>query len=317
MLGKKFRKFPHSIEDRRHIIIEEHPRVPAFSTPREQPQIIEEVPEVQEVKVIAPPPKKQSTKIAQQAVVHPKAELDEGVEVGPFTVIEAGVKIGKNTKIASNVLIATGTTIGEGCQIGHGAVLGTLPQYLGFNPQEKTTLEIGNNTTIREYCTLNRGTEHRQRTVVGSDCFLMAYVHVAHDCIIGNRVILANAINMAGHVVIEDFVGIGGMVPIHQFVRIGCYSFIGGGYRVAKDVPPYILASGEPLTFAGLNIVGLKRRGFQADVLAQLKRAYRIIYREHLNVSQAVKRIKSELKPTKEVHSIVEFIESSERGIIK
>ena len=255
--------------------------------------------------------------IDSRAIVHQHAQLADNVTIGPFTIIEDDVQIGRGTKIASNVRIASGTIIGENCQIHHGAVLGTLPQYTGFNPEQKTTLEIGNNTVIREYCTLNRGTEHRQKTIVGSNCFLMAYAHVAHDCIVGNNVIIANAVNMAGHVIIEDFVGIGGMVPIHQFVRIGGHSFIGGGYRVAKDVPPYILASGEPLTFAGLNSIGMKRRGFQNDILMQLKQAYRIIYKSKLNVSQALSRIKSEMQLTPEIQNVIEFIEGSERGIIK
>ncbi|MBN1349929.1 acyl-ACP--UDP-N-acetylglucosamine O-acyltransferase [candidate division KSB1 bacterium] len=255
--------------------------------------------------------------IDPHAIVHPNAQLEDGVSVGPFSIIEANVRIGRGTKIASNALLASGTTIGAGCEIHHGAVLGTLPQYSGFNPTEETTLIVGDHTTIREYCTLHRGTEHRRETRVGSNCFLMAYVHVAHDCDVGNNVTMANAVNMAGHVKIEDFVGIGGMVPIHQFARIGAYSFIGGGYRVAKDVPPYILASDEPLTFAGLNSIGLSRRGFSKEVLAQLKHAYKILYKSKLNVSQAVDKIKREMEISPEIKHIIEFIETSERGIIK
>lgn len=244
-------------------------------------------------------------------------QIEDNVTIGPFTLIEDHVKIGRGTKIASNVLVASGTIIGKNCEIHHGAVLGTLPQYIGFIPEEKTTLEIGDNTIIREYCTLNRGTEHRQKTIVGSNCFLMAYAHVAHDCIVGNNVIMANAVNIGGHVIIEDFAGIGGMVPIHQFIRVGSHSFVGGGYRVVKDVPPYILASGEPLTFAGLNSVGLSRRGFKKDTLVQLKRAYRIIYRSKLNVTQALSKIKNEMQLTPEIQHVIKFIEGSERGIIK
>lgn len=252
-----------------------------------------------------------------RAVVHPEAELGAGVSVGPFTIIEAGVTIGAGTQIASNVLMASGTSVGQNCLIGHGAVLGTLPQYLGFDPKVKSTLEIGDNNTIREYCTLNRGTQHRQKTVVGSNCYIMTYAHVGHDCILGNHIVMANAVNLGGHVVLEDYVGIGGMTPIHQFVRIGGHCFIGGGYRVVKDVPPYILGSGEPIRFAGLNSVGLSRRGFDKDVIAHLKLAYRILYRRKLNISQAVAQIKSELEITPEVRNIIDFIESSERGIIR
>lgn len=332
MLGKKFRKFPHSVveSDKGRIVTEVDPdSIESFQPVQEQnpePPVVEPKPQPEPRPQPKPKPEAKPKKVIKksseviihpQAVVDPKAELDQGVEVGPFTIIEAGVKIGRDTKIASNVLIKSGTTVGKNNLIGHGSVLGTLPQYIGFNEDEETTLVIGDNNTIREYCTFNRGTEHRQKTLVGSNCFIMTYVHVAHDCIVGNNVTIANAVNMAGHVVIEDFVGIGGMVPIHQFVRIGCQSFIGGGYRVPKDVPPYILASGEPLTFAGLNSVGLKRRGFDSEARMNIKRAYRILFREHLNVTQAIQRIKRELQPSKEILNLVDFIEGSERGIIR
>jgi len=256
------------------------------------------------------------TNIHPTALVNSKAELSENVVVGPFTIIEEDVVIDEGTEIASHVLIANGTRIGKDCKIMTGAVLGTKPQDLKFK-NERTTLEIGNNTLIREYCTLNRGTEDKWKTVVGANCLLMAYVHVAHDCAIGNNVILANAVNMAGHIEIEDFVGIGGMSPIHQFVRIGCHSFIGGGLRIDKDVPPYILAAGEPITFAGLNVVGLTRRKFSKETMAQLKHLYKLIYRSKLNVSQAMVRIREELEMTPEVRHVVEFVESTKRGIIK
>ena len=250
------------------------------------------------------------------AIVNKKAELAENVTVGPFTIIEEDVIIDEGTEIASNVLIANGTRIGKKCKVFNGAVLGTVPQDLKFE-NEKTTLEIGDNTIIREFCTLNRGTKDKLKTVIGSNCLLMMYVHIAHDCVIGNNVILANAVNMAGHIVIEDFVGIGGMDPIHQFVRIGCHSFVGGGLRIDKDVPPYILAAGIPLTYAGLNVVGLTRRGFPKEILSQLRRAYKIIYRSKLNISQAVTRIKEEIEIIPEIKHIIDFIEGTERGIIK
>lgn len=176
---------------------------------------------------------------------------------------------------------------------------------------------IGDETTVREFCTLNRGSSHRFKTVIGSNTLLMAYVHVAHDCIIGNNVILANAINMAGHVTIEDFAGVGGMTPIHQFVRIGKHVFIGGGLRVPKDVPPFILAAGEPLNFAGLNRVGLTRRGFSAELLTELKKAYHFIYRSNLNTTQALNEIRNTMNLSPEIKYIIDFIETSERGIIK
>lgn len=250
------------------------------------------------------------------AIVNKKADIDSSVIVGPFSIIEEDVIVAEGTVIASNVLLDNGTRIGKKCKIFKGAVLSTDPQDLKYKG-EKTTLEIGDNTVIREYCTLNRGTTHSYKTSIGNNCLLMAYVHVAHDCHIGNNVILANAVNMAGHVTIDDFASIGGMDPIHQFVRVGRQVFVGGGYRVDKDVPPYILAAGDPLTYAGLNVVGLTRRGFSQETLSHIKKAYKLIYRSKLNVSQALTRIEEELEMTPEIKYIVDFIRTSERGIIK
>ena len=250
------------------------------------------------------------------AIVDSKGELGEGVTIGAYAVIEDDVIIGENTQIGSHVFIQSGTRMGKKCRVFKGAVIGTDPQDLKYGG-EKTTLEIGDETTIREFCTLNRGSAHRFKTEIGSRCLLMAYVHVAHDCIIGDNVILANAINMGGHVTIESFAAIGGMSPIHQFVRIGSHAFIGGGLRVNKDVPPYILAAGEPLQYAGINRVGLTRKGFSADTLLEIRRAYKLVYRSGLNVSQAVQQLKSKKTLIPELQNIVSFIESSERGIIK
>lgn len=249
------------------------------------------------------------------ARVSPKAELADGVSVGPFSVIEDDVTIGMGTHIASNVLIASGARIGKGCKIHHGAVISTIPQDLKF-AGEKTELIIGDDTTVREFATLHRGTKDRWKTSIGSQCLIMAYVHIAHDCVIGNNVILANAVNMGGHVTIEDYVVVGGMVPIHQFVRIGRHAMIGGGCRVSKDVPPYVLAGRQPLSFKGLNIVGLRRRNFTPEAIANIEKAYHYIYNSNYNVSQALAKIKSEMTLTEEVRHIVEFIENSERGII-
>ncbi|OLD81758.1 MAG: acyl-[acyl-carrier-protein]--UDP-N-acetylglucosamine O-acyltransferase [Ignavibacteria bacterium 13_1_40CM_2_61_4] len=256
-----------------------------------------------------------SVTVHSTAVVSPKAQLADNVSVGPFTVIEDDVVIGAGTAVASHVLIANGSRIGKECRIHHGAVLGTFPQDLKFR-NEITTLEVGDFTTIREYATLNRGTHERWKTVVGSHCFMMAYSHVAHDCVVGNHVILANSVNMGGHVVIEDHAVVGGIVAIHQFSHIGCHSMIGGGFRVTKDVPPYVLAGQEPLAFTGLNLVGLKRRNFPQAVLDSLEKVYHIIYHNQLNVSQALERIKADLPMTEEVRHVVEFIEKSNRGII-
>lgn len=250
------------------------------------------------------------------AEIDPEAELGQNIDIGAFTIIEKDVIIDDGTSIGSNAFIASGTRIGKNCRIFHGAVLGTIPQDLKFK-DEKTTLEVGSNTTIREYATLNRGTTDHWKTVVGDNCLLMAYSHIAHDCIIGNNVIIANSVNMAGHVTIEDFVGIGGMVPIHQFVKIGKHTFIGGGFRVPKDVPPFILAMGEPLKFAGLNTIGLQRRGFSKDVLSALKKAYKIFYRSNLNVKEAIRKMETEIEPFEEVKYLIKFIQSCERGIIR
>lgn len=254
--------------------------------------------------------------IHNSAIVHTGAEIGNDVEVGPYCIIEDNVVIDEGTKIGSHVLIASGTRIGKQCKIFQGAVLGTIPQDLKFSG-EVTTLEIGDRTTIREYATLNRGTTDRMKTVVGKDCFLMAYSHIAHDCIIGNNVIIANAVNMAGHVVIEDYAGVGGLTPIHQFVRIGKHSFIGGGLRVPKDVPPYILAMGEPLQFGGLNSVGLRRRGFTSQKISTIKSVYKIIYRQNLTISEALQKIEQEIEPLQEVKYIVSFFKESERGVIR
>ncbi len=250
------------------------------------------------------------------AIVDPKAELHESVEVGAFSIIEGDVVIDEGTAVGSNAVIAGGSRIGKHCRIFNGAVIGTAPQDLKYKG-EKTYIEIGDNTTVREFCTLNRGTADHGKTEIGRNCLLMAYVHVAHDCIIHNHVILANAVNLAGHIEIEEYVGIGGMDPIHQFVKIGRHAFVGGGYRIDKDIPPYILAAGEPLTFAGLNSVGLKRRGFSPETRASLKKAYKIIYRSKLNTSQALTRIEEEMDVTPEIQHVIEFIRSSKRGIIR
>jgi UDP-N-acetylglucosamine acyltransferase len=256
-----------------------------------------------------------STQIHKSAIIHPEAKIGDNVSIGPFTIVEQNVIIGEGTQIASNALLASGARIGTGCKISHGAVLGTLPQDLKFGGEE-TTLEIGNDTTIREYSTLNRGTKAHMKTVVGSNCFIMAYVHVAHDCTIGNNVILVNAVNMAGHVDIEDFAIVGGLTPIHQFVRIGQHSMVGGGLRAGKDVPPYIIGGNDPMCFGGTNIIGLKRRGFSSDAIASIEKTYHYLYEIGLNVTQAVQKIKAELPPTPEVVTILEFISKSKRGII-
>ena len=254
--------------------------------------------------------------IHSTAVVAGKARLADDVTVGPFSIIAENVEIGTGSRIHSHVFVADGARIGKNCQVHHGSVVATLPQDLKFGG-EKTTLEIEDNVVIREFCSLNRGTKHRGCSRIGNDCFLMAYTHVAHDCWLGDHVILANGVQLAGHVTIEDWVIIGGLVPVHQFCSVGQHAFIGGGYRVVQDVPPYILAAGEPLSYKGLNVIGLERRGFSKDVIGTLRRCYRILYRSKLNTSQALERIRSEMDMTPEIQAVLKFIEESERGFIK
>lgn len=254
------------------------------------------------------------TVIHPTALVDPDAELGQGVTVGPWAIIGPGVAIGDGTEIGPRVLIERDTTVGEDCRISNGAVLGTDPQDLKYQG-EKTVLEIGDRTIIREFATLNRGTSASGRTVVGSDCLLMTYTHVAHDCELGNHVILSNSVNMAGHVVIEDWVIVGGITPIHQFVRIGAHAFVGGGSRIPQDVPPYCRVAGNPPALYGLNSVGLERRGFSEETRKALKQTYRILFQSKLNVSQGVARAEAEVPAIPEVRHFLSFIKASERGI--
>lgn len=254
------------------------------------------------------------TRVHGTAIVDARAELGPGVTVGPYAVVGRNVTVGAGSVIGPHAYIERDTSVGCDCRIGFGAVLGTDPQDLKYRGEE-TELVVGDRTVIREFATLNRGTAALGRTTVGSDCLLMAYTHVAHDCQLGDHVILSNAVNMAGHVVIEDWAIIGGVTPIHQFVRIGAHAFVGGGSRVAKDVPPYCRVAGSPARLYGLNTVGLERRGIPVEVRRELKRAYRLFFQSGLNVSQALERAAMELEPLPEVVHLLEFIRRSERGI--
>jgi UDP-N-acetylglucosamine acyltransferase len=223
--------------------------------------------------------------------------------------------IGDGTWIGPRVHIANGTRLGKDCKVFSGAVIGGPPQDLKYKG-EPTTLEVGNNNVIRECVTLNRATVETGKTIIGNDCLFMAYTHVGHDCRVGNNVIMANCTPLGGHVHLGDYVIIGGLSPVHQFVHIGDHAMIAGGFRVVKDVPPYILCGNEPLYFEGLNIIGLRRRGFSANSIEMLDKTYRILYRSNLNVSQAVVRIKEDVEQVPEVKKVLEFIAGSNRGII-
>lgn len=248
------------------------------------------------------------------AVIDPAAEIHESAAVGPYAVIGPGVTIGADVRIGPHAYVERDTRVGEGCFIAKGAVLGTDPQDLKY-AGEKTELIVGPRTVIREFATLNRGTRASGRTVVGSDCLIMAYAHVAHDCRIGDHVILANAVNMGGHVEIGDWAIVGGVTAIHQFVRIGCHAMVGGGSRVPQDVAPYCMVAGNPCAAYGLNTVGLRRRRFPPETIAALRDAYRKIFQSELNVGRAVEEISSLEDAPEEVRRLVEFIRASRRGI--
>ncbi len=250
------------------------------------------------------------------SIVDPRATLDDSVAVGAYTLIDGPVHIGAGCTIGSHVRVCAHTAIGARCRVFHGAVLGEIPQDMKFAGEE-SALEIGDRTTIREYVTINRGTAASGLTRIGSESLILAYAHVAHDCRVGNHVILANGVQLGGHVTVENYAGIGGLVPVHQFVRIGTHAFVGGGFRVARDVPPYVLAAGEPLTFKGLNYVGLRRRGISEEAIRRLDRAYFIIYRSKLPLSAALSRIAEDLPASEEVTNVVEFCRSTGRGIIR
>lgn len=253
--------------------------------------------------------------ISSTAIIHPSVQFGKNVSVGPYSIIDHDVNIGNNTCIDSQVHIKPYTTMGKDCKIFHGAVIGEIPQDIKYCG-EKSQLIIGDSTTIREFCTLNRGTKDTGKTIIGNHCLLMAYVHVAHDCIIGNHNIISNSVQMGGHVEIGHHVTIGGMTPIHQFCKVGDYSFIGGGYRIVQDVPPYIMAMNEPLQYSGLNVIGLRRHKFSSESRNNIKQAYKLLYHSTLNRSQALKQIKAELNSTSEINNILEFINKSTRGLI-
>ena len=250
------------------------------------------------------------------AYVHPEAKVADNVVIEPFVSIDKDVVIGEGTRIGSSVTIMPGVRIGKNCRIFPGAVIGAEPQDLKFRG-EYTTVEIGDNTTIREYVTINRATVAKGKTVVGSNCLLMAYVHVAHDCVVGNNVILVNSTQLAGEVVIDDFAILGGMSAVHQFVHVGSHVMISGGSLVRKDVPPFIKAGREPLAYVGINSIGLRRRNFTNEKIREVQEIYRYIYQKGLNISQAVEIIEAEMPASTERDEVLLFIKDSKRGIIR
>ncbi|MEP7384228.1 MAG: acyl-ACP--UDP-N-acetylglucosamine O-acyltransferase [Gemmatimonadota bacterium] len=256
-----------------------------------------------------------SADVHPTAIVAPTATLGDGVRIGPFAIVGDRCEIGDGAVIESHAVLERNVKLAANVMIGVGSVIGGDPQDLKFRGED-TWVEIGEGTRVREYATINRGTAHSYRTTVGKGCFVMSYVHLAHDCHVGDGVIISNGTQLAGHVTIEDRVIISGLVAVHQFVKIGRHAFVGGCSRVAKDVPPFLKAVGNPVKLYGLNSVGLTRSGFPEETVRELKRAYRLFFRSELNVSQAMERARSELQQIEEVDHFLRFLEDSGRGVV-
>jgi len=256
-----------------------------------------------------------SSFIHPTALISPSAKIAEDVTVGPFCIIEDNVEVNSRTHLRAGVQVCKNTSIGKDCVIFQNSIIGEIPQDLKYDGEE-TKLIIGDRTKIREFCTINKGTKANGETIIGNDCLMMAYVHIAHDCIVGDNTILANGVQVGGHVEIGSGVTVGGMTPIHQFTKIGCHSFIGGGYRIVQDIPPYILAMGEPLKYAGINSIGLRRKNFPPDIRNIIKKVYKIIFKSKTNLSDSIKLINDDYSMYKEVKIIIKFIKNSNRGLI-
>lgn len=254
-------------------------------------------------------------RIHPSAIISSSAEVDSDVEVGAFAIIGENCTVPSGCIIAPRATLERNVTLGQNVQVGMGTILGGPPQDLKFAGEE-TTVEIGEGTVIREYTTINRGTAQSFKTSVGRNCLLMSYVHLAHDCHVGNNVILSNVVQLAGHVTVEDKAIISGLSAVHQFVRIGRQSFIGGMSRVSKDIPPFLKAVGNPVKLYGLNTVGLQRSGMDEATIRELKRAYRLLFRSDLNVTQAIEQVQSEIEGLPEVGELIRFVEASERGVV-
>jgi UDP-N-acetylglucosamine acyltransferase len=256
-----------------------------------------------------------AARIHPTAIIAPDAEIAGNVEIGAFAIIGEGCTIGAGSIIAPRATLERNVTLGDSVMVGIGSILGGAPQDLKYGGEE-TTVEIGDGTVIREYVTINRGTAHSFKTTVGNNCLLMSYVHIAHDCRLGNNVILSNVVQLAGHVTIEDRAILSGLSAVHQFARIGHHSFIGGMSRVSKDIPPFLKAVGNPVKLYGLNTIGLQRSGMDEGTIRELKRAYRLLFRSDLNVTQAIERAQTEIEPLPEVLELIRFVEASERGVV-
>jgi UDP-N-acetylglucosamine acyltransferase len=254
--------------------------------------------------------------MSQLSYIHPNAKIGKNVTIEPFSTVYDNVEIGDDTWIGPNVTIFSGARIGKNCRIFPGAVISAIPQDLKFKGED-TTVEIGDNTTIRECVTINRGTTDKMKTAIGSNCLLMAYVHVAHDCILGNNIIIANSVNLAGHVEIEDYTILEGLVAVQQFVKIGAHAFITGGSLVRKNVPPFTKAAREPLQYVGINSVGLRRRGFSNETVLEIEDIYRTLYVKGHNVTNAMAVIEQEAPVSKEKDQILTFIRESKDGIMR
>ena len=250
------------------------------------------------------------------AYVHPQAKVARNVVIEPFTTIHANVIIGSGTWIGSNVTIMEGARIGKNCRIFPGSVISAIPQDLKYDDEETTVL-IGDNVTIRECVTINRGTADRMKTVIGNNCLIMAYCHIAHDCFVGDNCIFSNNSTLAGHVTIGHNVVLAGMVAVHQFASVGNHAFVTGGSLVRKDVPPYVKAAREPLSYVGINSIGLRRRGFSSEKIREIQDIYRILFQKNYNNSQAIQIIEAEMEATPERDEIIQFIKDSHRGIMK
>lgn len=250
------------------------------------------------------------------AYVHPAAKVAPSVVIDPFVTIDQNVEIGEGTRIMSNVTIMEGARIGKNCTIFPGAVIGAIPQDLKFRGEETTAI-IGDNTTIREFVTVNRGTAAKGKTVVGNNCLIMAYCHVAHDCVVGDNVIMSNSVQLAGEVQVDNYAVIGGGALVHQFCHIGPHVMLQGGALVNKDIPPYVKAGREPISFAGVNSIGLRRRNFTNEQISEIQEIYRYLYLSGMNFSDAIDRIEAELPATKERDEIILFVRNAKRGIIR